>query len=215
MKKIQILSILLLVPVCTLMGQAQLLNLNLSKPGEPVMYVGVVNSIMFQGAYEGKNLRFESAKGKIEVKTGTSMRADLTYLRPDTDTLRFYVDSVLVIEKVYRVDTLCAADIRLRNTEKSEVTTDEILKAAKIEATYPNCLYRWRGRVQNWSYQILRKGKAIDEEKTSKLNAFDEPIRKVFEALQPGDELIFKVTEISNGGNVFRPTSKKYTIKAK
>lgn len=196
-------------------AQVKMINLSLSKPEEPVMYAGVENTIMLQGTYEGKNLRFESRKGKIDMKAGTSIRATITYQHADTDTVRFYADSTLVIEKIYRIDTLCTPSITLRTISKTQVSTTEILKAAKLEAVFPGCMYRWRGRVSKWSYQVYRKGKPLGEEKHSQLNAFDKEMRANFETLQPGDEIQFNVREITNAADKFKPTSKRYTIKAK
>jgi hypothetical protein len=192
-----------------------MVNLNLSKPEEPVMYLGVENTIMIQGAYQGKNLQLESRRGKLVMQAGTSIRGTITYQHLDTDTIRFYADSVLVSEKIYRVDTLCAPSIALRTISKNQITTDELLKAAKLEAVFPSCIYRWRGRVSKWSYQVYRKGKALGEEVHSQLNAFDKETRAYFETLKPGDEIQFNVSEITNAANTFKPTSKRYTIKAK
>lgn len=196
-------------------AQVKMVNLSLTKPEEPVMYAGVENTIMLQGAYQGKNLRFESRRGKLEMKAGTSIKATITYQHSDTDTVRFFADSVLLVEKMYTVNQLCTPSIALRTIRKNQVTTDEILKAAKLEALFPACIYRWRGRVSKWSYQVYRKGKALGEEKHSQLNAFDKEMRSYFETLQPGDEIQFNVSEITNAADTFKPTSKRYTIKAK
>lgn len=208
-------TLLLLLGSYLLPAQVIMLNLSLQKPEEPVMYAGIENTIMLQGSYQGKNLRFESRRGTLDMKAGTSLRASITYQHADTDTIRFYADSVLVIEKIYRVDTLCSPTIGLRNITKNLVTIDEILKAAKLDALFPGCMYRWRGRVSKWSYRVYRKGKAMGEEKHSQLNAFDKDIRDYFETLQPGDEIHFHVSAITNSADAFKPTSKKYTIKAK
>jgi hypothetical protein len=212
MKKVILIifPLLLFIPA-KLLGQVDILNIDLTDSTLNFIYTGLDNDLLITGLRDTSELKFTGYKIKV---TRNKDRLIATSSSVGIDTLKVFKKDKLLLAKVFEIRKWATPFVRLGDIKDTVASVQEIILNPVLIYVRQD-YYRYYSWVEQFALTITgAKGNTLRPLESVEGNRLTEEMLRDIKKLKPGNKLSFEFIRIACA-DCSRPTMPAFTIMIK
>jgi hypothetical protein len=182
--------IFVLFALCPFKAISQIVvyNSSLLDTTQTLLYSDVPNRLVVKKHKATKNISVTSSNSKVNAEGDTLFIVEPR--KPGFDTLRFYSNDALILEKAFRVDSLPQMKVCVGNFLGKYMSISQILSYPQLKLVFPITIYRHDISVFSFEMVATRKQEKL-ESVFGNQQQFSNKQLEIVKTLKAGDKLLF------------------------